>query len=57
MNAKELEQMRAEDRRYGEQQKGKPKQKERRKSNQVNFNRFSAKELAQMEDTDDFLNY
>lgn len=54
MNTHDIEQMRAEDRRYGEKQARRREEKQRRSNNQVNYTRFSAKELASMQDDDDF---
>lgn len=54
MNTHDIEQMRAEDRRYGEKQARRREEKQRRSNNQVNYTRFSTKELASMQDDDDF---
>lgn len=51
MQDREIARMQAEDKRYGEVSKGKrPAQK--KVKNQVNYSRFSAQELMDMEDED-----
>ena len=53
MNTHDIEQMRAEDRRYGEKQNRRREEKQRRANNKVSYSRFSTKELASMQDEDD----
>lgn len=52
MNSRDIQEMRNEDRRYGEMGKVKkaPKQKEK---NPVNFKRFDPRQLREMEDLDE----
>lgn len=51
MQDREIARMQAEDKRYGEVSKGKrPVQKKTK--NQINYSRFSAQELMDMEDDD-----
>ena len=52
MQNRDIEQMRAEDKSYGEKQKGRPVQQKGK--NKGNFKNFSARELMDMEDTYDF---
>ena len=53
MQKHEIEQMRAEDKMYGEKQKSKHQvQKKSKVKNQINYKHFSASDLMAMEDTE-----
>lgn len=52
MNSREIQEMRNEDRRYGEVAKSKKSPKQKQK-NPVNFKRFDPRQLREMEDMDE----